>query len=56
LSPLAVLERGYAIVEKPTGVIVRSADETAAGDRLNVRLHRGEIAVVVDSTHSRLER
>jgi len=55
LSPLAVLDRGYAIVEKPTGVIVRSANETSTGDRLKVRLHRGELAVIVDSTRSRFE-
>jgi len=55
LSPLAVLHRGYAIVEKPTGVIVRSANETSTGDRLKVRLHRGELAVIVDSTRSRFE-
>ena len=49
LSPLAVLERGYAIVEKPEGRIVRSASDTAAGESLNVRLHRGELQVTVRS-------
>ncbi len=56
LSPLAILERGYAIVEKPTGGILRSAEETTSGDRLNVRLHRGELSVTVDATYSRHDR
>jgi exodeoxyribonuclease VII large subunit len=47
LSPLAVLERGYAVVEKPSGAIVRSARETAAEEALHVRLHRGELEVQV---------
>ena len=50
LSPLAVLERGYAIVEKPGGGVIRSADETRPGDHLLVRLHRGEIEVNVEAT------
>ncbi len=49
LSPLAVLERGYAIVAKPEGSIVRSASDTVAGESLNVRLHRGELQVRVHS-------
>ncbi|MDQ2844237.1 MAG: exodeoxyribonuclease VII large subunit [Acidobacteriota bacterium] len=47
LSPLAVLERGYAIVEKLNGKIVRSAAETGQGEALRIRLHRGEIGVTV---------
>ena len=49
LSPLTVLERGYAIVKKPEGQIVRAASDTAAGESLNVRLHRGELQVTVRS-------
>ncbi len=47
LSPLAVLGRGYAIVEKPEGQIIRSAEDAAPGDRLTVRLHRGQLDVTV---------
>ncbi len=47
LSPLTILERGYAIVEKPDGKIVRQAEETRPGDPLKVRLHRGELDVSV---------
>ncbi len=47
LSPVAVLERGYAIVEKLDGKIVRSAEEARRGERLRILLHRGELAVDV---------
>jgi exodeoxyribonuclease VII large subunit len=46
LSPLAVLDRGYAMVAKH-GAIVRDAAQVAEGDTLEVRLARGAIAVVV---------
>jgi exodeoxyribonuclease VII large subunit len=47
LSPLAVLDRGYAMVSKD-GVMVRDAAQVEAGDRLRVRLARGEIGVKVE--------
>jgi exodeoxyribonuclease VII large subunit len=50
LSPLAILERGYAIVEKPDGRIIRQAEDTRPGDPLKVRLHRGELEVNVVTT------
>ncbi len=50
LSPLAILQRGYAIVETPGGGIIRSAHETRTGERLKVRLGRGEIEVKVETT------
>jgi exodeoxyribonuclease VII large subunit len=50
LSPLTILERGYAIVGKPDGKIVRHAEETRPGDPLKVRLHRGELEVSVVAT------
>ena len=52
LSPLAVLGRGYAIVERPGGQIVRTAEDAAPGDRLNVRLHRGQLGVTVSGIDS----
>ena len=43
-SPLKVLGRGYAIAEKlPEGAILRDAGQVRPGDRVRVRLHRGEI-------------
>jgi exodeoxyribonuclease VII large subunit len=46
LSPLAVLDRGYAMVAKGD-TIVRDADQVSAGDTLVVRLARGALDVTV---------
>ncbi|MGA5301600.1 exodeoxyribonuclease VII large subunit [Nucisporomicrobium flavum] len=47
LSPKATLERGYAIVQRVDGHVVRAADEVAAGDVLRVRLADGELSTEV---------
>jgi exodeoxyribonuclease VII large subunit len=41
LNPQAVLERGYSIVEKHGGQIVRSAEQVATGERLRLTFARG---------------
>ena len=46
LSPLAVLERGYAMVSAG-GAIVRDAADVTTGDTLHVRLAKGMLEVVV---------
>ncbi len=46
LSPLAVLDRGYAMVAKQ-GEIIRDAAQVAEGDTLEVRVARGVFEVVV---------
>lgn len=44
LSPLATLSRGYAICSREdTGEVVRDASSVAPGDRLRVRVAKGEI-------------
>jgi exodeoxyribonuclease VII large subunit len=48
LSPLAILERGYAIVQTPAGIVLRDSAQTAVNERLNVRLHRGRLEVRVE--------
>jgi exodeoxyribonuclease VII large subunit len=48
LSPAATLQRGYAIVQRPDGGVVRAPDEVEAKDRLRVRLAGGELSVTVD--------
>jgi exodeoxyribonuclease VII large subunit len=48
LSPLAILERGYAIVQTPAGAVVTDSAQTAAGERLRVRLHHGQLGVRVE--------
>jgi exodeoxyribonuclease VII large subunit len=46
LSPLATLERGYAIAEL-NGRALRDATEASVGQSLSVRLHRGRLASTV---------
>jgi exodeoxyribonuclease VII large subunit len=48
LSPAATLQRGYAIVQRPDGHVVRAAGEVDAGVRLRVRLAEGELTATVD--------
>lgn len=51
LSPLAVLARGYAVCwNADRTAIVRSADSVAAGDRVKVTLHQGEIDCTVEES------
>jgi exodeoxyribonuclease VII large subunit len=47
LSPLAVLGRGYAIVTRGDGRVLRRSDETTPGERVGVRLHHGSLEAVV---------
>jgi exodeoxyribonuclease VII large subunit len=48
LNPQAVLERGYSIIEKTGGQIVRSAKQVAAGDSLRLTFARGAAQARVD--------
>ena len=45
LSPAATLERGYAVVQRADRVVVRAPDDVATGERLRVRVARGELSV-----------
>ena len=47
LSPLKILERGYAIVTNPDGRIVKEPVEAPAGSVVDIRLARGKIAAKV---------
>lgn len=50
LNPTAVLKRGYAIVQKkPSGVVLKEAESTRAGDMLDVMLYRGKLEVRVEN-------
>lgn len=59
LSPLAVLGRGYAIASRiGAGTrprILRDSSQVAAGDRIAVRLARGELGATVTSVRPRAE-
>jgi exodeoxyribonuclease VII large subunit len=47
LSPLAVLQRGYALVQAADGRLVRDSAEAGVGDRLTIRLSRGHLESTV---------
>ena len=47
VSPAATLERGYAIVQRADGHVVRAADEVKIDDTLRVRLAEGELEATV---------
>ena len=48
LSPLRTLERGYAIVLRPGGAVLRSAREAVSGEALAIRLADGEVRATAD--------
>ena len=49
LSPMNVLQRGYSITsDAATGQVIRSTTQTSAGQRLQTRLHEGEVRSVVE--------
>jgi exodeoxyribonuclease VII large subunit len=48
ISPLATLERGYAILSRPDGVILRDAADVETGDQVHARLGRGRLRCTVD--------
>jgi exodeoxyribonuclease VII large subunit len=50
LSPLAVLQRGYALVQDEQGRLLRDARRVTAGDHLNLRLARGTLRCRVETT------
>ncbi len=47
LSPKATLDRGYAVVQRPDGSVVRTVTGAAAGSALSVRLADGSLDVTV---------
>ena len=49
ISPLATLERGYAIVQRADGSVVRQAQDVTAGARVTARLARGQLLCTVDT-------
>jgi exodeoxyribonuclease VII large subunit len=48
LSPAATLERGYALVQKSDGSLLRDPAEVTDGERLTVRVAGGRVPVRVD--------
>jgi exodeoxyribonuclease VII large subunit len=50
VSPLATLDRGYAIVSKPGGGILRDAAEAPPGTEIEARLGKGRLRAKVQSS------
>ncbi|MEU5983773.1 exodeoxyribonuclease VII large subunit [Streptomyces sp. NPDC047434] len=45
LSPAATMERGYAVLQRADGTVVRDPEEVAAGEELRARVAAGEFPV-----------
>ncbi|CAM5427487.1 Exodeoxyribonuclease 7 large subunit [Streptomyces narbonensis] len=45
LSPAATMERGYAVLQRADGSVVRAPEEVAEGEELRARVAEGEFAV-----------
>lgn len=50
LSPTATLERGYAVLQRPTGDVITDTS-VERGERLSALVYGGRIDVLVDQTH-----
>jgi exodeoxyribonuclease VII large subunit len=48
LSPLAVLQRGYAIAQDASGKLVRDAEAVKIGDAVSVRLAKGKLGTRIE--------
>jgi exodeoxyribonuclease VII large subunit len=48
LSPAATLLRGYAIVQRPDGTVVRAPGDVEPKDQIRIRLASGELSATVD--------
>ena len=48
LSPLNILERGYALVFDDQGKLVKDAGQVHSGDKIRARLAKGEISATVN--------
>jgi len=53
LSPLAVLDRGYAIAQAQDGRLLRDAQSVSVGDTVKVRLAKGRLNCVVNGTEGK---
>ena len=51
LSPAATLRRGYAIVQRADGAVVRAAAQVAPGERLTLRLAEDQLTAVAEAAN-----
>lgn len=52
LNPRAILERGYSIVRRPDGVVLRESRQVAPGDPVEILLARGRLAAAVQKVEA----
>jgi exodeoxyribonuclease VII large subunit len=50
LSPLQILDRGYALVFDSNGALVKDASQLAAGDEVSARVAKGSFTAQVKKT------
>ncbi len=51
LSPLEILKKGYSVVtDGKTGALLTDASKTSAGNKVDIRMHRGSIRAHVEET------
>jgi exodeoxyribonuclease VII large subunit len=48
LSPQATLDRGYSVIQKSDGQVVRKANEIKSGEKLRLRLAQGEVGAITE--------
>jgi exodeoxyribonuclease VII large subunit len=52
-SPLAILDRGYAVVtHEPSRRVLTRSDQARRGDPVSIRLARGGVRAIVEETHA----
>jgi exodeoxyribonuclease VII large subunit len=47
LSPLAILDRGYALVFDGSGALLKDVSQVQSGDEISARLRKGTITATV---------
>src|SRR5262249_23038892 len=50
LSPVSILERGYALVFDSSGKLIKNADQAKAGDQISARLSKGRLTARVEKS------
>ena len=53
LSPMAILERGYALVFDASGALIKDAAQVHAGDKISARLAKGTVDAKVSKTRDK---
>lgn len=52
ISPLATVARGYSILQRPDGTIIRSVAGASVGEQASARLTDGRLQVIVTGIHT----